>query len=240
MLYPVLYLSNARSIVNKLTNLEVTLYQDDVDLCIIGESWIDEISCAFAHVEGFTKLSVERKHKKEFDENSFEYFNKLINECFSKCILCKTYKMTNRDPQWITTLIKDIEFRRQKAFKQNDTTNYSRLSVKLNNKIAEARMAWANNKLGSRTDSCFWKVCEDLRSEVDAGDGDNPEICHVRNLLLIMWLRNNSENEAIPFNNRRQDAAEPVTGSGGSDNNNNTDVNRSNNASTTTRRKATR
>ncbi|KAI0983580.1 hypothetical protein GJ496_002786 [Pomphorhynchus laevis] len=99
----------------------------------------------------------------QFDENSFEYFNKLINKCFSKCTPCKTYKMTNRDPQWITALIKDIEFRRQKAFKQNDTTNYSRLSVKLNNKIAEARMAWANNKLGSRTDSCFWKGINAIR-----------------------------------------------------------------------------
>ncbi|KAI0983754.1 hypothetical protein GJ496_003925 [Pomphorhynchus laevis] len=102
------------------------------------------------HPPGGNKDIEVKSWAQKFDENSFEYFNKLINECFSKCIPCKAYKMTNRDPEWITALIKDIEFRRQKAFKQNNTTNYSRLSVKLNNKIGEARMAWANNKLGSR------------------------------------------------------------------------------------------
>ena len=71
-------------------------------------------------------------------EDSYSQFYYIVISALN-CIPTRIVKITNHDPLWISGTIKDIQKRRDLAFRQNDIQTYKRLPEKLDQMIKDAK-----------------------------------------------------------------------------------------------------
>ena len=72
-----------------------------------------------------------------------------------ECIPTRSVKIGNRDPKWKTGFIKDIERRREVAYKRGDSDKFQALSYKLKREVGKARRAHVRRlSTGSKA---WWK-----------------------------------------------------------------------------------
>ena len=74
-------------------------------------------------------------------EDSYHHFHSTVISALN-CIPARLVNITNRDPIWMTGIIKDLQKRRDRAFRQNNFQVYERLTETVDRMIKNAKASW--------------------------------------------------------------------------------------------------
>ena len=64
--FPKVYCTNARSLTNKMDEISIELKDNDIDIAIVTETWLNsEMPAEAVSIEGYTVIRNDRQRKKE-------------------------------------------------------------------------------------------------------------------------------------------------------------------------------